>query len=66
VSSEIIFYIIIALFVFEFILSKTLDFLNTKNWTNNLPVELKEIYDEKKYSKSMKYEKTKYKFGSIT
>jgi len=66
VSSESIFYIIIVLFVFEFVLSKTLDFLNTKNWSNKLPEELKEIYDEKKYSKSMDYEKTKYKFSSIT
>lgn len=65
-SIEIIFYIIIALFVFEFIFSKTLDYLNTKNWTNKLPEELNEIYDEKKYSKSMEYEKTKYKFWSIT
>ena len=65
-SSESIFYIIIVLFVFEFVLSKTLDFLNTKNWSNKLPEELKEIYDEKKYSKSMDYEKTKYKFSSIT
>ena len=65
-NSEIIFYAIIALFIFEFILSKTLDYLNTKNWTNKLPAELKEIYDEKKYSKSMEYEKTKYSFGSIT
>jgi len=66
VSSEIIFYIIIWLFIFEFVLSKILDYLNTKNWSNKLPEELKEIYDEKKYSKSMKYEKTKYKFSSIT
>ena len=65
-SSKNIFYIIISLFVFEFLFSKTLDYLNTKNWTNKLPKELKEIYDEKKYAKSMDYEKTKYKFSSIT
>ena len=65
-SVETIFYIIIALFVWEFILSKTLDYLNTKNWSTKVPEELKEIYDQKKYSKSMEYEKTKYKFWSIT
>jgi STE24 endopeptidase len=47
-------------------LSKTLDYLNTKNWSDEVPEELKDIYDQKKYSKSMDYEKTKYKFGSIT
>ncbi len=65
-NSEFIFYIIIALFVWEFLLSKTLDYLNTKNWTNQLPKELEWIYDEEKYKKSMDYEKAKYKFSSIT
>jgi len=65
-NSELILYIIIALFVWEFILSKTLDYLNTKNWSTKVPEELSEIYDQEKYTKSMEYEKTKYKFGSIT
>ena len=63
---ETIFYIIIALYVWEFIFSKTLDYLNTTKWGTKLPEELKDIYDEEKYSKSMKYEKTKHKFSSIT
>lgn len=61
-----IFYIIIALVIFEFILSRTLSFLNTLNWSNKLPKELKDIYDQKKYSKSMDYEKTKYKFWAFS
>jgi len=65
-TSETIFYIILVLFIWEFILSKTLDYLNTKNWSDKLPSELKWIYDEEKYKKSMDYEKTKYKFSSIT
>ena len=65
-NTEIIFYIILALYIWEFIFSKTLDYLNTKNWKNKLPEELKDIYDEEKYSKSMKYEKVKHKFWSIT
>ncbi|MDQ7009590.1 MAG: M48 family metallopeptidase [Candidatus Gracilibacteria bacterium] len=65
-TAETILYIILALFIGEFIFSKTLDYLNTKNWKNKLPEELKDIYDEKKYEKSMKYEKTNHKFSSIT
>jgi STE24 endopeptidase len=57
-----IFYIILGLFIFEFLLSKTLDYLNTLNWSTKLPDELKEIYDEQKYKKSMEYEKTKSTF----
>lgn len=61
-----IFYIIIWLYVFEFLFSKTLSYLNTLNWSNQLPEELKDIYDAKKYEKSMDYEKTKYKFWNFS
>lgn len=61
-----VFFIILWLFVFEFLLTKTLDYLNTLNWSNDLPSELKDIYDEDKYKKSMEYEKVKYIFWSIT
>lgn len=66
ISIETIFYIIIVLFVLEFLLTKTLSFLNTTRWSPKLPVELKDIYDEEKYSKSMEYEKVKYNFWNIT
>jgi STE24 endopeptidase len=61
-----IFYIILWLFVFEFLFSKILSYLNTLNWSNNLPIELKDIYDAKKYKKSMKYEKAKYNFWNFS
>jgi len=61
-----IFYIILWLYVFEFILSKTLSYLNTLNWSEHLPDELKDIYDADKYKKSMKYEKTKYDFSNFS
>ena len=61
-TSEKIFYIIIWIIIFEFLLTKLLAYLNTLNWSNKLPQELKWIYDEKKYIKSQNYEKDKYKF----
>ncbi len=64
--AETILYIILALFIWEFVLSKILDYLNTKNWSDKLPDELKEIYDEKKYKKSMDYEKVKNTFSTIS
>ena len=63
---DTIFYIILWLFIFEFLLSKILSYLNTLNWTTELPSELKDIYDEKKYKKSMEYEKTNYDFWIIS
>ncbi|MDD3646698.1 MAG: M48 family metallopeptidase [Candidatus Gracilibacteria bacterium] len=65
-NPETILYAVIGLIVFEFILSKTLDYLNTTRWSDKLPKELEGIYDEKKYKKSMKYEKAKTKFSSIS
>ncbi|MDP2091292.1 MAG: M48 family metallopeptidase [Candidatus Gracilibacteria bacterium] len=61
-----IFYTILGLYVFEFVLSKTLSYMNTMNWTNELPQELAGIYDAKKYSESMDYEKVKHKFATIS
>jgi uncharacterized BrkB/YihY/UPF0761 family membrane protein len=40
--------------------------LNTTRWKETLPKELKDIYDEKKYKKSMKYERVNHKFSNIT
>ena len=63
---ETILYIILALYIWEFIFSKTLDYLNTTKWGTKLPEKLKDIYDEKKYTKSMEYEKTNHSFSSKT
>jgi len=63
---DTIFYIILGLFIFEFLLSKILNYLNTLNWSTKLPKELKEIYDAKKYAKSMDYEKVNYSFDTIS
>lgn len=61
-----IFYIIIAIFLWETLLTKFLGYLNTTQWSDELPEELKDIYDAEKYAKSQKYERTKYKFGWIS
>lgn len=65
-TTESIFIIIIAIFLGETLLTKVLGYLNTRRWSETLPVELAGIYDETKYAKSQKYEKAKYKFGWIS
>lgn len=65
-SVETIFYIIIAIFLSETLFTKFLWYLNTTRWSEELPDELKDIYDNEKYAKSQKYEKTTYKFGWIS
>lgn len=61
-TTDTIFYIILAIFLGETILTKFLWYLNTTRWSNELPKELEWIYDAEKYAKSQKYEKAKYKF----
>lgn len=58
-------YIILAILVFEYILERILDYLNSTYWSDHLPKELIGIYDEEKYRKSMAYEKQKQKFGLV-
>jgi len=64
-TAEAIFYLIIAIFLAETLLTKILWYLNTTRWSNELPEELSWIYDDKKYEKSQKYEKAKYQFGWV-
>ena len=59
-------YIIITIILFEYILERYLDHLNAKNYTPELPIELKGIYDETRYRKSQEYERANDKFSFYT
>ena len=61
-----LFWIIIAIVVFDFAFEKVLDYLNYKNLSPTLPKALKGIYDEEKYTKSQEYEKVTSRFSLIS
>jgi STE24 endopeptidase len=61
-----VFYLIIFFLVFDFILDRYLDYLNAKARKTGLPDELKGIYDEEKYAKSIQYEQESSRFELIT
>ncbi|HEX2935060.1 MAG TPA: M48 family metallopeptidase [Bacteroidales bacterium] len=61
-----VFYIIIIFIVFDFILDRYLAYLNSKTRKATLPDELRGIYDEEKYAKSIAYEKENARFELIT
>ena len=61
-----LFYIILAIVVFDFALERLLDWLNSTRWSSKLPDELKGIYDPDRYEKSQQYEKENQKFGKLT
>ena len=58
--------IIILILLADYFLERYLSWLNIRNWSSELPEELKEIYDEEKYRKSQQYEKAKTNFSFIT
>jgi STE24 endopeptidase len=63
---NVYFYTIISFLIIFFLFDKFVEYLNLKNWSEKIPSDLKEIYDEEKYKKSMQYDKEKNKFSNIT
>jgi len=63
---QTIFNIIIVIIVLNFLLERWLSWLNDKNSSEELPEELKGIYDEDKYSKQRAYDKVKGKFSILS
>lgn len=60
---QTIFYIIIAIILFDYLLERVLDYLNSTFWSNEIPTELEGIYDAEKYKKSQDYEKVTTRFS---
>lgn len=61
-----IFYIILAILIINYLGSQLLDYLNMKTWESHLPPELHEYYDEAEYQKARQYNKEKEKFSFVT
>lgn len=66
IMSSTIYYIIIAVLVFDYVLERVLDILNSKMRDKELPEEVKDIYDDEKYKKQQAYEKETGNFSLIT
>ncbi|MCK7591751.1 M48 family metallopeptidase [Subsaxibacter sp. CAU 1640] len=65
-NSTVLFYIIIAIIILNFVVDKILDALNAKRYNDPIPGELQDVYDEDEYKKSQAYKATNYKFGLLT
>lgn len=65
-SPETLFYIIVALIVLDFAVDKILDSLNARHYSDPVPRNLKDVFNEEEYEKSQQYKKTNYRFGLIT
>ncbi|MCK5440487.1 MAG: M48 family metallopeptidase [Maribacter sp.] len=65
-NHTILFYIIIAILVIEFLIETVLDHLNAKRYADPIPEELNDVFDAAEYQKSQDYKKTNYNFGLLT
>lgn len=65
-ASEVWFLIIIALVIFNYLFSNILDYLNHKNWKDEIPKELKDFYNKKKYKQAKLYALSKNKIGLLS
>ncbi len=65
-TPEVWFLIIIALVIFNYLFSNILDYLNHKNWKDEIPSELKDFYDKKKYKQAKQYAISKNKIGLLS
>jgi len=62
-TSDLLFYLIIAIMLINFFVDNILDTLNAKHYNDPVPEELEDVYDTKAYQKSQAYKKANYKFG---
>ncbi len=63
---EILFWVIIAILVIDFIFEKYLSYLNTTTMSEIIPEEVKGIYDEEKYKKQQAYQRENHRFGILS
>lgn len=63
---KIIYYIILTFVTLDYLFGRFLSYLNTTCWSDTLPIEVKNIYDEDEYRRSQQYLRTNTRFGMVT
>ena len=62
-NANVLFYVIIAILVVDYVLERILDSLNARMRHAELPIEVADIYDKETYEKQQRYEQAKSKIG---
>ncbi len=65
-DSQILFYLIIGFIIIEFLISRTLSYLNGKSWQSSLPSYLRDYYNEDEYKKAANYHQDSKKVAWIS
>mgnify|MGYP001319705871 CR=1 FL=1 len=65
-TTQIWFFVIISLVVFNYLFSNILDYINHRNWKDEIPNELIKFYDKEKYKKAKNYALSKNKISLLS
>ena len=65
-SAEIWLIIFIGFIILNFAFSSILEYINDKNWKNEIPTELKDYYNKAQYLKAKNYKKSRGKVSLIS
>ena len=65
-NAETLFILIIGIIIVDFIVDKWLDLLNARHFDDEIPEELKDVYDEKEYVKSQEYKRENHRFSLVS
>ncbi len=63
--SDIVFWLVVVIFILEFLFERILSYLNQRSWTDKLPEQFKDIYSPKKYQEAKEYSKANSKVETL-
>ncbi|MGQ1946635.1 M48 family metallopeptidase [Geofilum sp. OHC36d9] len=61
-----LFYVILAIILLDSVWGFFLDALNSKNWAQEVPDRLKDVFSEEQFKKQKAYRKVNYQFGILS
>lgn len=64
--AQILFFLIVGLLIADFIFERVLEYLNSTQWSDQLPKEVEDIYSEDEYKKQQAYQKANYRFSMVS
>jgi STE24 endopeptidase len=65
-SESVIFFLIIAIVVADFVFEQLLDLMNYRSLGGKLPGEMNDVFDQEQYDKSIRYQKVRSQFSFLT
>ncbi len=65
-NSSFLFYILVAILLIQFTIETFLEYLNAKRYSDAVPNELSDVFDQEEYRKAQQYKRTNYRFGLVT